>query len=105
MFATKNLTEAHTPAQAHAADRLTQGGYAITFLDAGHGQRSLLAAHPDEMAPLVAEATLGASLAPHLHWVLIRWQDGRFYDAEVNYDMGGGGMYRSIRAALDEVLW
>jgi len=102
---TKNLVEAHTPAQAHAANRLAAAGYAITFLDAGHGQRTLLATHPDEKDQLVAEAMRGASLDPHLHWVLIRWQDGRFYDAQVNYEMDGGGTYRSIRAALDEAIW
>ena len=98
-------TAAQTPTQARTADALAAAGYATTFIDSGHGQVELLAAHPDEIGSLLAIGRDFATFSTRFHWVHIRWQDGRFYDAEVNYDMDGSRMYRSIRAALDEVIW
>lgn len=87
-----------TAPQQNAAIALTRAGYAIEFQDRGHGQITLLASAPEDLPE-------ARHLDPATHFVRLRWQDRRFYDAEVNYDMGGGGAYRSIRAALDEVIW
>jgi hypothetical protein len=38
------------------------------------------------------------------HFVRLRWQDGLFYDALVNYDSGAKD-FRSISGALADVIW
>lgn len=105
MTAINTLTSPRTNAQERAARALTGGGYAVEFQDHGYGQVSLVAATLDVLPSLLGQPSEQVDAAySHEHYVRLRWNDGRLHDAFVNYDMGGR-KFRSVRAALDEVLW